>query len=129
MSLSLTQELLTTIDFKNFWDSSYKVIAQTSNLIKMIEEGRSAEIDNEIGEAYFLRGMMYFYLTRAYGRPYYQNPDKLGVPIVNGTPDDMDNLELPDRATVKETYAQAISDLEKSIELFFYKQRTNIWFC
>lgn len=104
---------------QNFWDSSYKVIAQTSNLIKMIEEGRSPEIDNEIGEAYFLRGMMYFYLTRAYGRPYYQNPDKnLGVPIVNGTPDDMDNLQLPDRATVKETYEQAISDLEKSIELF-----------
>ena len=104
---------------QNFWDSSYKVIAQTSNIIKMIEEGKSAEIDNEIGEAYFLRGMMYFYLTRAYGRPYYQNPDKnLGVPIVNGTPDDMNNLELPDRATVKETYAQAISDLEKSIELF-----------
>lgn len=104
---------------QSFWDGSYKVIAQTSNLIKMIDEGSSAEIDNNLGEAYFLRGMMYFYLCRAYGRPYYQSPDKnLGVPIVNGTPEDMENLSLPDRATVKETYEQAINDLKKSIELF-----------
>lgn len=101
------------------WDGSYKVIAQTSNLINLIDEGKSTAIDNEIGEAYFLRGMMYFYLCRAYGRPFYQNPDNnLGIPIVNGTPADMENLELPDRATVKETYGQAINDLKKSIELF-----------
>ena len=104
---------------QNLWDGSYKVIAQTSNLIKMIDEGKSTERDNEIGEAYFLRGMMYFYLCRAYGRPYYQSPEtNLGVPIVNGTPDDMENLDLPDRSTVKETYEQAVNDLKKSIELF-----------
>ncbi|MGV8962440.1 MAG: RagB/SusD family nutrient uptake outer membrane protein [Candidatus Saccharimonadaceae bacterium] len=104
---------------QSFWDGSYKVIAQTSNLIKMVDEGTSVERDNQIGEAYFLRGMMYFYLCRAYGRPYYQSPDSnLGVPIVNGTPEDMENLDLPDRATVKQTYEQAIKDLEKSIELF-----------
>lgn len=48
----------------------------------MIEEGQSAEIDNQLGECYYVRGMMYFYLCRAYGRPYYQAPDKnLGVPM------------------------------------------------
>lgn len=85
----------------------------------MIEEGQSAEIDNQLGECYYVRGMMYFYLCRAYGRPYYQAPDKnLGVPIVNGTPDDiMGDLLLPDRSTVKETYEQAISDLKKAEEM------------
>lgn len=102
----------------SFWNSSYKVIAQTSNIINMIEEGKSKKIDHKLGECYFFRGMMYFYLCRVYGRPYYQSPDKnLGVPIVNGTPDDMENLVLPDRATVKVTYEQAISDLIKSTEL------------
>ena len=101
-----------------FWDSGYKAIAQSSNIIDMIEEGQSAEIDNSIGEAYYVRGMMYFYLTRAFGRPYYQNPQSnLGVPIVNGTPEDVINLELPDRATVQESYEQAISDLKKAEEL------------
>lgn len=100
---------------QTFWDNSYKVIAQTSNIMKMIEEGKSGSLDSQLGECYFLRGMMYFYLCRAYGRPYYDNPDKnLGVPIVNGTPDDLDNLNFPDRATVEKTYRQAISDLRKA---------------
>src|SRR5690625_2600323 len=56
-----------------FWDSGYKAIAQASNIIEIIEEGQDEAIDNNIGEAYYVRGMMYFYLTRAFGRPYYQN--------------------------------------------------------
>lgn len=104
---------------QNFWDSGYKAVAQASNIIKMVEEGQSATIDSKLGESYFVRGMMYFYLVRVYGRPYYQNPEtNLGVPIVNGTPDDVINdLQLPDRSTVKETYEQIISDLKKAEEM------------
>lgn len=101
---------------QNFWDYGYKAVAQASNIIDMMEEGQSKEIDNRLGECYYVRGMMYFYLARAYGRPYYQAPEKnLGVPVVNGTPDDiMGDMRLPDRATVKNTYEQAISDLKKA---------------
>ena len=102
----------------NFWDYGYKAVAQASNIIKMIDEGQSPEIDNQLGECYFVRGMLYFYFVRAYGRPYYQNPESnLGVPIVNGTPDDINNLNLPDRSTVEKTYLQAIEDLKKAEEL------------
>lgn len=108
---------------QTFWDDSYKAIAQASNIIKMVAEGQNADIDNKLGECYFLRGMNYFYLCRAYGRPYYQDPEKnLGVPIVNGTPDDVLNAVLPDRSTVKETYAQAISDLKKAAKLMSINQ-------
>ena len=101
-----------------FWDSGYKAIAQASNIIDMIEEGIDAETDSNLGEAYYIRGMMYFHLTRAFGKPYYQSPEtNLGVPIVNGTPDDVLNLDLPDRATVEESYEQAISDLQKAEEM------------
>jgi len=101
-----------------FWDSGYKAIAQASNIINLVPQGKSAELDSKLGECYFVRGMMYFYLVRAYGRPYYQNPEgNLGVPIVNGTPDDVVNLNLPDRATVKATYEQVIADLTKAEEL------------
>ncbi len=100
------------------WDSGYKAIAQASNIIDLIDEGQSADVDNKIGESYYVRGMMYFYLTRAFGRPYYQSPEtNLGVPIVNGTPDDVLNMNLDDRATVKESYEQAIKDLKKAEEL------------
>lgn len=103
---------------QNFWDYGYKAVAQASNIIKMIKEGQGSEIDNKLGECYYIRGMMYFYLTRAFGRPYYQAPEKnLGVPIVNGTPDNLDNLQLPDRSTVAKCYAQAVNDLRKAVSL------------
>ncbi|MDQ6469285.1 RagB/SusD family nutrient uptake outer membrane protein [Flavobacterium sp. LHD-80] len=98
-----------------FWNNSYKIISQSSDLIKIIKEGESAAVDQQLGEAYYLRGMIYFYLCRTYGRPYSQSPEtNLGVPIVNGLPADLNNLTLPDRSTVKDTYAQAISDLKKA---------------
>lgn len=100
---------------QTFWDYGYKAVAQASNIIKMIEEGQTDEIDSKLGECYYIRGMMYFYLARAFSRPYYQAPDKnLGVPVVNGTPDDMNKIQLPDRSTVSATYQQAISDLRKA---------------
>lgn len=100
---------------QTFWDYGYKAVAQASNIVKMIEEGQSEEIDSKLGECYYIRGMMYFYLARAFSRPYYQAPDKnLGIPIVNGTPDDMNNIQLPDRSTVAATYQQAIADLRKA---------------
>lgn len=104
---------------QTFWDYGYKAVAQASNIIKLVKEGQSAEIDNKLGECYYIRGMMYFYLCRAFGKPYYQNPEtNLGVPIVNGTPDDVINdLNLPDRSSVKQTYEQAISDLKKAESL------------
>ena len=87
----------------------------------MFEEGKSAEVDNALGECYYVRGMLYFYFVRAYGRPYYQAPEKnLGVPIVNGTPEDViGDLHLDDRATVAQTYEQVISDLRKAEELMY----------
>lgn len=109
---------------QNFWDYGYKAIAQASNIIKMIPESSDAEVNNKLGECYFVRGMMYFYLARAFGRPYYQAPDKnLGVPIVNGTPDNItSDLHLADRATVEQTYEQAISDLKKAETLLTVNQ-------
>lgn len=102
----------------NFWDYGYKAIAQSSNIINLYEEGQSDEMDSKLGECYYVRGMMYFYLVRAFGKPYYQNPEtNLGVPIVNGTPENVLDMAFPDRATVKETYEQVISDLKKAEEL------------
>jgi hypothetical protein len=107
-----------------FWNNSYKIISQSSDLMKMISEGESPVIDQKLGEAYYLRGMLYFYLVKTFGRPYAQSPEtNLGVPIVNGLPADITNINLPDRATVKATYEQAISDLKKG-EALMNENRT-----
>lgn len=101
---------------QSFWDNAYKAIAQSSNIINMIPEGKDASINNKLGECYYIRGLMYFYLVRAYGRPYYQAPERnLGVPIVNGTPANVSSdMLFDDRATVAATYQQVISDLKKA---------------
>lgn len=101
-----------------FWNNSYKIISQTSDLMKLIPADDDPKIKQKLGEAYYLRGTMYFYLCRAYGRPYYQSPQtNLGVPIVNGIPEDLNNMQLPDRATVEQTYRQAINDLRSAESL------------
>ena len=99
-----------------FWDDSYKAIIQASNIIELYGTSTDEEVKAHVGEAYFVRGFLYFYLVRAYGRPYYQDPEKnLGVPIIKSAPKDVfDKFTLPDRATVAETYAQAIKDLKQA---------------
>ena len=37
---------------QNFWDYSYKVIAQASNIIKAIPEGQNVVTDTRLGECY-----------------------------------------------------------------------------
>lgn len=108
------QHTPTNTHIPTVWKNGYKIIAQASNIIDLVEEGESAEVDQKLGEAHFMRGMMYFYLCRIFGRPYYQSPEtNLGVPIVN-IPDNLDGLVLPDRATVKEVYGQVVYDLRKA---------------
>lgn len=107
-----------------FWNNSYKIISQTSDLMKLIPAGDDPKVQQKLGEAYYLRGTMYFYLTRAYGRPYAQSPNSnMGVPIVNGIPEDLNNLKLPDRTTVENSYRQAINDL-RAAESFMNEDRT-----
>lgn len=62
---------------QSFWDYGYKAIAQASNIIDMAKDTDDPEIKSKLGECYYVRGMMYFYLCRAFGRPYYQVPDKI----------------------------------------------------
>lgn len=103
---------------KGFWENSYKIIAQSSDVIKMFNEGQSEEIDKRLGELYYLRGLCYFYLSNMFSRPYYQSPEvNMGLPLVNGLPEDLNNMNLPDRTSVKETYQQIINDLNNAERL------------
>lgn len=103
----------------NLWNYSYKIIAQGSDVINKEPLGQSVEKDHKIGELYYMRGLSFFYLCNAFGRPYYQSPESnMGVPItLDGIYEDVSNLQLPDRASVRETYAQAIRDLRRAESL------------
>ena len=54
---------------QDFWDNSYKAIIQASNIIELYGTSTDEEVKAHVGEAYFIRGFLYFYLVRAYGAP------------------------------------------------------------
>ncbi len=112
------------------WTLSYRAMDLTNNVIEAIpniEEANGqikADKDRLLGEALYLRGMVYFVLNRFFGQP--QNG--LSVPILT-TPFNAD--DKPIRATIDEVKAQAIADLKAAEELLTSVEsnngRANIW--
>lgn len=86
------------------WDQFYSAIKVANDIIANAPKGTASVIakQNAIGEAHFMRGMLYFNLVRMFG----------GVPI-RITPPTQDDVNMP-RATKDEVYLLVISDLQKA---------------
>lgn len=105
---------------QQMWETIYAGISSANAIINNPKpEGITANLDADydqlLGEAYALRGLMYFDLVRVYGQHYGFTADAshLGVPIVLET----DPFSEPTRNTVAEVYAQVISDLTEGVSL------------
>ncbi|WEK19931.1 MAG: RagB/SusD family nutrient uptake outer membrane protein [Candidatus Pedobacter colombiensis] len=108
----------------SFWRVSYRLIFGTNKVIDAVKDGVDAAHDQVKGENYFLRALAYFNLVRVYGRPYYQNNgESLAVPLSLNSLVSKDYQ--PKRNTVKEVYAQVISDLEKAATLMTQTRGNN----
>ncbi len=101
------------------WVVSYSLINTINNVIHAVDILDDQDRDRILGEALFLRGMVYFELTRLWGLPYVsgQENDQPGVPLIL-TP----TLGAPDavpvkRETVESCYRQVIADLSTAKEL------------
>ncbi|WP_188502364.1 RagB/SusD family nutrient uptake outer membrane protein [Pontibacter amylolyticus] len=106
----LTSMSITT----NFFRKAYQAIYGTNVVIEKLKEGQSAELDQILGENYFLRAMVHFDLVNVFGRPYAQDQGaSLGIMIRDNT----DINDLPARSTVKQTYEFILKDLEKAAQL------------
>jgi hypothetical protein len=106
------------------WTDAYQAINMTNNIINSEFEapaGVAAEFNQIVGEAYALRGLIYFDLVRMYGQHYTFSGggDHPGVPIVT----EFDIEALPSRNSVGEVDAQAISDLATGISVMDQARR------
>ena len=101
----------------HIWWISYKVVFTANNIIEGLKEGQSADVDQLIGEAYFLRAMMHFNLCNLFAKPYVLGRDNMGVILRVST-----SSEETKRASVGEVYDQVVADLIKAAELM-KKQR------
>jgi len=95
-----------------FWTSAYTTILRANNIINANLPG-SANVNQYKGEAYAIRALTYFTLVRYFAKPYTDDPNALGVPIVTTY-----NPELyPPRSKVSEVYALIQSDLTQAYSL------------
>lgn len=96
--------------YTEMWDNVYTVILRTNTVIDADVKGDN--VDAIKAQAYAIRALMYFKLVNAYARPYTDNPDDAGVPLVLH----YDPNIKPSRNSVKEVYAQIISDYKIAFE-------------
>jgi len=89
------------------WSAIYRTINRANNVIRKVGELEDGSLSSAlqkqiIGEAYFIRALAYFDLARTWG----------GVPLITEpTQSQKDNVGIK-RATLADTYAQVLKDLE-----------------
>ncbi len=101
------------------WITAYSLINTINNVIYASDILDKHDRDRVLGEALFLRGMVYFELTRLWGLPYVPGTanDQPGVPLVlNPTLGASDAVPVK-RETVHNCYVQVIDDLTQARDL------------
>ncbi|GHT88099.1 membrane protein [Bacteroidia bacterium] len=88
----------------NTWTSTYKAVYQANAILTVIDQVKftnDAQKNGAVGQAYFMRALMYFYLVRTFGP----------IPIVIETTDVSEKLN---REPVESVYTLIIDDLKQA---------------
>ena len=84
----------------NLWSSMYRTIEQANIIITNMENSNLSNKNQVLGQAYLIRGIVYFDLVRLFG----------GVPLKNA-PTSLENMHQP-KASKEAVYDLILSDLE-----------------
>jgi tetratricopeptide (TPR) repeat protein len=101
------------------WTRAYNAINIANNVISSVGVFEDEDEKNRVlGEALFIRGIVYFELVRIFGQPWSAgNQDtNLGVPLILETTT-FEEASKARRATVAQVYARVLEDLNKAKEL------------
>lgn len=94
------------------WRGAYTCILRANNIINSTIAANT-NVNQYKGEAYAIRALCYWYLVEYFAKPYTDDPNALGVPIVLT----YDPKATPPRNKVSEVYAQILSDLNQAYTL------------
>jgi hypothetical protein len=94
----------------DIWNDAYSGILYSNLIIDSKITGQG--VDQIKSQAYALRALLYFKLVNIYARPYTDNPQALGVPLILN----YDPTLLPTRSTVDSVYTQIVSDLKTAFQ-------------
>lgn len=110
----------------NFWLRAYQAVNVANHVIEkvpLLSDISEEDKTNFIGQAYFVRGLAYFDLTRVYGGV----PGvvgTLGVPLVTTPSKVVNDSFFPARATLEASYSHVESDLLQALSLLPEAQKT-----
>lgn len=105
-------------DDRAIWGNFYNQIYACNQILASIDPtSMNATTKNYVGQALAVRAFDYFNLVQIYQKTYAQvTPNTaLGVPLITEENREIAKSEGLARATVKETYDQILSDLDKAI--------------
>lgn len=92
------------------WSTGYRGIMRANRVIDAdVTGGNVASVK---AEAYAIRALTYFKLVNIFAKPYTDDPNALGVPLVLH----YDPYNLPSRSKVSEVYQQIVSDLKTAFQ-------------
>lgn len=99
-----------------FWRAAYTCILRANNVINSTIASNT-NVNQYKGEAYAIRALCYFYLVRYFAKPYTDDPNALGVPIVLTFDAGTVGQQKPPRSKISEVYALINSDLNQAYSL------------
>ena len=108
------------------WNYYYTLISNVNYIIDAADKiaGEPSLVNYIVGNAYAFRAYAYAYAGMLYGRSYIGHEDRLSVPIY--TEPTFAGTVGKARATNREVFAQAVSDINKAIELIGETDRTHV---
>lgn len=92
------------------WNAAYSAILRANQVIDANVTG--SKVANIKAEAYAIRALVYFKLINIYAKPFSDDPNALGVPLVLH----YDPYILPSRAKVTDIYQQIVNDLKAAFQ-------------
>lgn len=106
-----------------FWTAGYGTLAIVNNALQAVADNRSnfegPMLNRQLGEAYFLRALVYFELVKVFGKPYdeegSENNQSLSIILYDKAvegPKDYKAL-----STVDDAYKLIVSDVEQAVSL------------
>lgn len=104
------------LENRNLWLQAYSTINHANNLIADVpglEDVSQENKDRILGQAYFIRALAFFDLTRTFGGVS-GVAGALGIPLVTEPSRQIDESSYPSRASIEESYAQVSADLQEA---------------
>ena len=104
------------LENRNLWSEAYATVNHANNIISQVPELENVSQESKdqiIGEAYFIRALAYFDLTRTYGGVT-GVAGTMGVPIVTEPSRAIGENSYPSRSSIEESYTQVENDLKEA---------------